>query len=158
MSDLKPTEALFGQCSAYKSRQLARKVNALYDAQLAECGLKMTQFALLGFVGRFGPLKPGELAMHMELSASTLSRNVQPLIAQGWLVISVGADSRSRLVTLTPSGFDLCKRAYKCWQAAQTEMVQLLGSAQISTLHGLIDSFLPKISSKKNLKQEISSS
>jgi DNA-binding MarR family transcriptional regulator len=155
MLDIEPTEALFGQCSAYKSRQLARKVNALYDAHLAECGLKMTQFALLGFVGRFGPLKPSELAKHMELSASTLSRNVQPLIAQGWLVISEGLDSRSRLVTLTPSGFDLCKRAYKCWQAAQTEMSQLLGAEQINTLHGLIDSFLPKINSKNSVEQEI---
>jgi DNA-binding MarR family transcriptional regulator len=153
MTSQKPTEALFGQCSAYKTRQLARKVNALYDAHLAECGLKMTQFALLGFVGRFGPLKPGELAQHMELSASTLSRNVQPLIAQGWLVISEGVDSRSRLVTLTPRGFELCKRAYKFWQAAQAEMAQLLGSEQINTLHGLIDAFLPKIDSKKSLEQ-----
>jgi DNA-binding MarR family transcriptional regulator len=144
-ANLQPTELLFGQCSAYKTRQLARKVNAHYDAYMAECGLKMTQFALLGFVGRFGPLKPSELAQHMELSSSTLSRNVQPLIAQGWLTMGEGMDARSRLLKLTPAGLQLCKRAYKRWQLAQTGLKEQVGDEQISALHGLIDTALLKI-------------
>jgi DNA-binding MarR family transcriptional regulator len=144
---IQPTELLFGQCSAYKTRQLARKVNAHYDAYMAECGLKMTQFALLGFVARFGPLKPSELAQHMELSTSTLSRNVQPLIAQGWLAMGEGVDARSRLLALTPAGLQLCKRAYKRWTEAQTALRALVGSQQTDSLHELIDVTLEKISS-----------
>jgi DNA-binding MarR family transcriptional regulator len=140
-----PTELLFGQCSAYKTRQLARKVNAHYDAYMAECGLKMTQFALLGFVGRFGPLKPSELAQHMELSTSTLSRNVQPLIAQGWLAMGEGVDARSRLLALTPEGVQLCKRAYQRWTEAQAALTVLVGSQQRASLHALIDVALEKI-------------
>jgi DNA-binding MarR family transcriptional regulator len=145
IANIQPTELLFGQCSAYKTRQLARKVNAHYDAYMAECGLKMTQFALLGFVGRFGPLKPNELAQHMALSTSTLSRNVQPLIAQGWLVMGEGVDARSRLLTLTPAGVQLCKRAYKRWAQAQAALGELVGSQQLASLHGLIDMALQKI-------------
>jgi DNA-binding MarR family transcriptional regulator len=144
-SNIQPTEVLFGQCSAYKTRQLARKVNAHYDAHLAECGLKMTQFALLGFVGRFGPLKPSVLAQHMELNASTLSRNVKPLMAQGWLVMGEGVDARSRLLRLTPDGQRLCKRAFKCWQLAQEGLSEQVGAQQISSLHSLIDAALLKI-------------
>lgn len=98
--NIPPTQLLFGQCSAYKTRKLARKVNAHYDAYMAECGLKMTQFALLGFVGRFGPLKPSELAQHMELSTSTLSRNVQPLAGAD---ASRGAVVQARIQTLDTS-------------------------------------------------------
>jgi DNA-binding MarR family transcriptional regulator len=145
VANLLPTELLFGQCSAYKTRQLARKVNAHYDAYMAECGLKMTQFALLGFVGRFGPLKPSELAQHMELSTSTLSRNMQPLIAQGWLVMGEGIDARSRSLVLTPAGMQLCKRAYKRWQMAQAGLAERVGAEHVSALHGLIEAALPKI-------------
>lgn len=143
--NIQPTELLFGQCSAYKTRQLARKVNAHYDAYMAECGLKMTQFALLGFVGRFGPLKPSELAQHMELSTSTLSRNVQPLIAQGWLTMGEGVDARSRLLTLTPAGLQLCKRAYKRWIQAQAALSEAVGGQQLANLHVLIDGALAQI-------------
>jgi DNA-binding MarR family transcriptional regulator len=142
---IEPTALLFGQCSAYKTRQLARKVNAHYDAYMADCGLKMTQFALLGFVGRFGPLQSSELAQHMELSASTLSRNVQPLIAQGWLVMGEGVNARSRLLALTPEGNSLCRRAYKRWQQAQADLKERLGTTEVGALHGLIDAALQKM-------------
>ncbi len=140
------TELLFGQCSAYKTRQLARKVNAHYDTYMADCGLKMTQFALLGFVGRFGPLKPSELAQHMDLSTSTLSRNMQPLIAQGWLAMREGVDARSRSLALTPAGWQLCKRAHRRWEQAQAALGGMVGSEQLVNLHALIDIALDQIS------------
>jgi DNA-binding MarR family transcriptional regulator len=140
-----PAEALFGTCSAYKARQLARKVNAHFDAYMAECSLKMTQFALLGFVGRFGPLQPSALAAQMELSASTLSRNIKPLIAQGWLAMGEGANARSRLLILTPEGTLLCKQAHKRWQQAQNDLQERVGLAQLTALHGLVDHTLHKI-------------
>jgi DNA-binding MarR family transcriptional regulator len=143
-----PAEALFGTCSAYKARQLARKVNAHFDAYMAECGLKMTQFALLGFVGRFGPLQPSALAAHMALSASTLSRNIKPLVAQGWLAMGAGANARSRLLALTPEGQRLCKMAYKRWQQAQNDLQQRVGPAQLNALHGLLDHAVEQIMNK----------
>jgi DNA-binding MarR family transcriptional regulator len=142
---LLPAEALFGMCSAYKARQLARKVNAHFDAYMAECGLKMTQFALLGFVGRFGPLQPSALAAHMELSASTMSRNIQPLMAQGWLAMGEGANARSRLLSLTPQGKLLCQQAYQRWQQAQNDLRERVGPDQLTALHGLVDHTLHKI-------------
>lgn len=145
---ISPTEALFGRCSAYKARQLARKLNAHFDGYLAECGLKMTQFALLGFVGQYGPLKPSTLAQHMELSASTLSRNVQPLIAQGWLTMGEGQDARSRLLTLTPQGAALCQRAYQRWKQAQAAVGQQVGAEPLAQLHGLIDTALQALAAQ----------
>jgi hypothetical protein len=121
--EIEPTEALFGQCSAYKTRQLARKVNAHYDTYMAQCGLKMTQFALLGFVGRFGPL-----------------------ITQGWLVMGEGVNARSRLLALTPEGTSLCKRAYKRWQQAQADLRLQVGVQEVAALHVLIGQTLKKMS------------
>lgn len=137
-------EVAFLECTAYKTRQLARKVMAHFEASIATLGLKGTQFALLGSVLRDGPVKPGALAQSMELSASTLSRNAQPLIAQGLLTISGGADARSRLLAITPEGKKLFKQAAKRWQDAQAALGQEVGAAQLATLHGVVDSTLDR--------------
>jgi DNA-binding MarR family transcriptional regulator len=139
-------DVIFSQCTAYKSRQLARKVMAHFEASIASLGIKGTQFALLGFVLRDGPMQPSALAQVMALSASTLSRNVQPLIAQGWLVMGEGIDARSRLLAITPEGKKLCNLAGKRWQAAQATLGAQVGAQQLAALHDLIDGALQKIS------------
>jgi DNA-binding MarR family transcriptional regulator len=142
-------DVLFGECTAYKARQLSRKVNAHFDAYIAPLGLKMTQFALLGFVWRYGPLKSSELARYMDLDASTLSRNVQPMMAQNWLMMDSGSDARSRLIGLTPEGRRLFKRAGQRWQQAQHDLRQQLGQNFSDALHTLLDQSLTTLASMK---------
>lgn len=149
VASLESGEVAFLECTAYKTRQLARKVMAHFEASIATLGLKGTQFALLGCVLRDGPVKPSALAQSMELSASTLSRNVQPLIAQGWLAMSEGADARSRLLTITPEGKKLFKQAAKRWQEAQAALGQEVGVAQLATLHGVVDRTLDRWGANK---------
>ncbi len=69
-----------------------------YDHYVAETGLKNTQYALLSYVGGIGPIRPGNLAKRMNMDGSTLSRNMQSLVAHGWLKIGAVSDARSRLV------------------------------------------------------------
>ncbi len=135
-------QVIFSHCTAYKSRQLARKVMAHFESSIADLGIKGTQFALLGFVLRDGPIKPGALAQAMELSASTLSRNMQPLVAQGLLTLGDGVDARSRLLSITPEGKKLCKLAGRRWQEAQSTLGQRVGVMQLAALHGMLDSTL----------------
>jgi DNA-binding MarR family transcriptional regulator len=135
-------EVPFTQCTAYKSRQLARKVMAHFEASVADLGIKGTQFSLLGCVARDGPIKPSALAAVMELSASTMSRNVQPLIAQGWLTMHAGEDARSRVLAITPAGKKLFLQAGKRWQRAQAALGQHLGVAQLAALHSMMDAML----------------
>ena len=74
-------------CTNLKLRQLTRRVTQHYDQHLAGSGLKITQYSLLAHVDRLGPLAPGELARRMDMGASTLTRNLQPMISAGWLVL-----------------------------------------------------------------------
>jgi DNA-binding MarR family transcriptional regulator len=137
-------EVAFLECTAYKTRQLARKVMAHFETSIAGLGIKGTQFSLLGCVLRDGPIKPGTLAQTMELSASTLSRNVQPLIAQGLLAMGEGVDARSRMLTITPEGKKLFKQAAKRWQEAQAALGQEVGAQHLAALHGMVDSTLQR--------------
>lgn len=125
-------------CTNLKVRQLARLVGRHYES-LAGPGLKNTQYALLSHVVTLGPLRPRELAQAMRLDASTLTRNLQPLVAQGWVTVGPGADGRSRLVEATEAGRAARAEGQRAWKKAQLEMNALLGSERVAALHALID-------------------
>ncbi len=126
-------------CTNFKTRQLSRLLSRHYDAELATAGLKTTQYSLLSHVLRLGPISPGELARQMGLDASTLTRNLQPLLAAGWLRQDTGSDARTRSIHLTDAGRSKQAEAQRHWKAAQLQINQLLGAERVAALHGLID-------------------
>ncbi|RQP25702.1 MarR family winged helix-turn-helix transcriptional regulator [Piscinibacter terrae] len=126
-------------CTNLKLRQLSRAVTRHYDAYVAPTGLKNTQYSLLSHVVLLGPLKPSELAARMRVDASTLTRNLQPLVAQGWVTQGPGEDARSRLVEATQAGRDKRAEAQRAWKQAQLALNARLGDERIVALHQLID-------------------
>ena len=77
-------------CTNLKLRQLMRRVAQHYDAEVGKTGLKGTQYSLLSYVVKLGPIRPGDLAREMKIDASTLTRNLRPLIDAGWLELGAG--------------------------------------------------------------------
>ena len=132
-------------CTSLKLRQLSRRVSQHYDQVLAGAGLKTTQYSLLSHVERLGPLRPGELAAVMEMDASTLTRNLQPLQAQGWVEVGPGTDARCREVRLTEAGRAKRDDAQRRWKQAQLALNERLGSDRVAALHALIDDCLALI-------------
>jgi DNA-binding MarR family transcriptional regulator len=132
-------------CTNFKLRQLVRRVSQLYDHELAASGLKTTQYSLLSHVLRLGPVRPGELAAAMTMDASTLTRNLKPLLAAGWLQMTAGEDGRSRLVHITDAGRDKRAEAQRHWKAAQQGLNRLLGVQRVHALHALVDESLAKL-------------
>ena len=126
-------------CTNFKLRQLTRRVTRHFDAELAKAGLKTTQYSLLSHVLRMGPLRPVDLARAMGVMPSTLTRNLQPMLAAGWLTMEEGADARSRLISLTDAGRDMRAQAQRSWRSAQNKLNAVLGEARVAALHALID-------------------
>ena len=91
-------------CTNLKLRQASRLVTRHYEAYVAPTGLKNTQYSLLSYVVKLGPIRAGDLAAAMQLDASTLTRNLQPLVLQGWVQVTTGDDARSRIVEATDAG------------------------------------------------------
>jgi hypothetical protein len=86
-----------------------------------------------------GPIRPVDLAKRMQMDASTLTRNLQPLSAMGLLTIGAGADAqsssrcnRNRRVQTGTSTTGL--------KAAQLALNAQLGTERVAALHDLIDS------------------
>lgn len=133
-------------CTNLKLRQLMRRVAQHYDAEVGKTGLKGTQYSLLSYVVKLGPLRPGDLARAMKVDASTLTRNLKPLVTAGWLELAPGSDGRSRLVSVTDAGREKRTEAQRRWRVAQEGINQLLGVERVLALHALIDESLEMLS------------
>ncbi len=124
-----------------------RRLGQIYDAELAAAGLKATQYSLLSHIDKLGPIRPTELAQANKLDASTLSRNLKPLVQAGWALVQPGDDGRSLLVSITQAGKAKRAEAQRRWRAAQEHTNQLLGMENVLALHDLLDDCLVKLSS-----------
>ncbi len=126
-------------CTNLKLRQLMRRVAQLYDAEVGKTGLRGTQYSLLSYVVKLGPLRPVDLARAMKVEPSTLTRNLRPLIDAGLLAMDAGPDARSRLVSVTPAGREKRQEAQRRWRVAQETLNQRLGTQRVVALHALLD-------------------
>ena len=126
-------------CTNLKLRRLSRAVSRWYDADVRGLGLNGSQYALLSHVVRLAPVQPGALARAMGLDASTLTRNLRPLLHAGWVAMQPGPDARSRLVVATAEGAALREQAQRRWRASQERINLTLGPARVVLLHGLLD-------------------
>jgi DNA-binding MarR family transcriptional regulator len=119
----KPT---ISPCFCLALRQASRAVSRFYDEELRSIGLRTTQYSLLQLLRRCGEVRQrdlGELTMHEE---TTLSRNLRPLAAAGWVCIRSGKDRREKLVTITEAGIAKLAAARPAWKRAQARMQALL--------------------------------
>ncbi len=133
-------------CTNLKLRQLMRRVAQHYDAEVGKTGLKGTQYSLLSYVVKLGPIRAVDLAAQMKINTSTLSRNLQPLVAAGWIAINPGDDARSRLISATEAGQHKRTEAQRKWRVAQEGINQLLGPERVVALHALIDESMELLS------------
>ena len=129
-------------CTNFKLRQLTRLVSQHCEPHFADSGLKTTQYSLLAHIDVLGPIAPGELARRMDLDASTLTRNLQLLLAGGWVDMLPGEDARSRLVQVTAEGHAKRMAMKADWKRAQLSLNEHLGDARVQRLHALLDECL----------------
>ena len=126
-------------CANLKLRQLTRVVTRHYDRYAGEKGLKSTQYTLLSHVIVLGPIRPCDLAKQMHMDASTLTRNMQSLVAHGWLKIGAGIDGRSRLVEATSAGRFRGAEGQCACREAERALNERLGAERFAALHDLLD-------------------
>jgi len=119
-------------------RKLNRVVTAIYDAALANAGLKTSQFSVLVSVANRKQARPAELTEHLQLDESTVSRNVERMCARGWLRLVQDTDRRSHLIEVTDKGQALIRKCLPAWQKAQAEVSRRLGTSTVAELRSAL--------------------
>jgi len=128
-------------CVCGRLRRASRALTQMYDDLMAPCGLRVTQFSLLRTLARHEqPVRISELAALTLIDRTALSRNLEPLAAQGLVEIVPGQDARTREVALTRAGRTALARATPLWKDAQAEVTRRLGEHRIGELVALLSS------------------
>jgi DNA-binding MarR family transcriptional regulator len=122
-------------CLLTRTRQISRVLTAIYDEELRPFGINAPQFSLLVLIMELGPLSRSDLGRRNHHDRSTLTRNLQPLVSQGWVCEGpVQSDGRSRPLSLTEQGKALLHDAAAAWSVAQTKAKALLGNVGATAL------------------------
>jgi DNA-binding MarR family transcriptional regulator len=127
-------ETISRTCIAVRLRLLNRVITNLYDEALRPLGLKVSQLNILIAAARLGLARPAQVCDILQLDASTLSRNVKPLQAHGWLEVVPEEDARAQPFRLTPQGKRLIEKAVPAWEQAQRRAAELLGEEGVAQL------------------------
>ncbi len=130
----KQVERVAASCIAVRLRLLNRVVTNLYDEALRPLGLKVSQMNVLVVAARSGVARPAQVCELLHLDISTLSRNVDRMMARGWLEAVPEEDARTQPFRLTGPGRRLLARAIPAWEKAQEQAAELLGKPGVAVL------------------------
>ncbi len=136
MAKTEPIQPDIRICAHANLRKAMRVVSQAYDAALRPTGLKATQFTLLAVLARRGDMALTKLSRILVMDRTTLTRNLKPLQAKGWLEIGREKDERIRLIAITGAGRNIVAQATPLWRDAQARVTEGLGQARLSGLIG----------------------
>jgi DNA-binding MarR family transcriptional regulator len=127
--------ALSNSCNCLSLRQAARHVSQLYDRHLAPHGITLNQYSILAQVSTLGAATVNEVAQHLVMDRTTLTRNLKPLQQQGLVNQEPNpADGRSQCISLTLQGQQLLTETKPAWTAAQAQFEQSFGVERSTAL------------------------
>lgn len=127
-------EFISEQCIAVRLRLLTRAVTRLYNNVLRPHGVTVSQMNILVAVHRMGEAKPQGICHVLQLEKSTLSRDVERMLARGWLESIRGSDARTIRLRVTPAGVKLFEKTIPAWNKAQRQAKVLLRKQGVVTL------------------------
>lgn len=121
-------------CSCFAARRTARAITQHYERHLKPTGLTVTQFTMLALLSVIGPQAQTRFADQLGLDRTTLTRNLRPLRARGFVKESATGDRRVRLLAITKQGTAAARAALPHWRKAQESIARRLGAGAIQAL------------------------
>lgn len=127
-------------CNCTKVRRAARTLTRFYDECIAESGVKITQYSILGYLKHRGPKTMLELAALMAMDRATVGHNLRPLERDGFVTIVVSEkDKRARIVSITRKGLECVAAGRPGWDRAQAAFDRAYGAENARTFRETMD-------------------
>lgn len=124
----RPAHALFRlPCACQNLRRVTRIVTRIYDRELRQAGIEITQFGLLTALAIIGEANQKTLSAGFAMDSTTLTRTLALLRRQGWIQVRPGKDRREHVFRLTEAGKRQTAAAQRHWEAAERRLRKTLG-------------------------------
>jgi DNA-binding MarR family transcriptional regulator len=131
-------DQISSECLLGHWRKVNRVLSGIYEAEMRDWGLKSSQLNLLVAVAKAGPVRRIDLGKRLHLDPSTLTRNLQVMLKQGWIEERPDQeDQRSARLKITAKGRRLLESIAPAWKRAQARARQMLGNEGAALVLGL---------------------
>lgn len=137
-SKLRTENVIARECIAVRLRILNRVVTKIYDDALRPLGVKTSQLNIVVVTAKLGLARPAEVCERLQMDTSTLSRNVERMMANGWLEVVEDDDGRAQPFRLTTQGRRLLERAMPSWEKAQEKVKKLIGVDTMASIDAAV--------------------
>jgi DNA-binding MarR family transcriptional regulator len=129
MRDDSPPECrIADECLAGRVRVLNRVVTGIYDTALRPYKVRISQTNILVAVAALGPVRATDVCRWLKLDKSTLSRDLDRLLARR-LVRATPTEGRTKELEATAAGRALIEKVMPAWEIAQERVRDILGTA-----------------------------
>ena len=115
-------------CNCYIVRKISSNISTLYDNELLDTGLKITQFAILKCLKNLKKSNLNHLAFTMNYNRSTLGRNIKILEKKNFIKITKESDKRELNIRVTNKGFKAFEIAQRFWEIFNLKITNILGN------------------------------
>lgn len=129
-------------CVCSRTRMLDRVLSRLFDDSLAPLGIRSSQLTVLALIGAMEGLRAADVARHLEMDKSTVSRSLALLRARGWVEGSGRPSRKARSLDVTARGRALLRATLPPWRSALAQAREVLGEESVDALRRAADAFL----------------
>ena len=126
------------ECLVVRLRLVNRVVTNIYDEALRPLGVKASQLNIMVVTAKLGLARPADVCERLQLDTSTLSRNVERMMAKGWFEVVADDDGRTQPFRLTAKGRRLLERALPAWEKAQKKVKELIGADAVAAIDAAV--------------------
>jgi DNA-binding MarR family transcriptional regulator len=131
-------------CLLTRTRRISRIITNTYDQELRLHGVNSPQFSLLVLIARLGGATRAEIGRANYQERSTLTRNLQLVLSEGWVQeVPHEASGRGRTIVISQAGKDLLLLAAPAWRSAQAKAKALLGEEGAAAITSVADCIPP---------------
>jgi len=130
-------EFMARECVGNQVRMLNRIMSGIYEGELRPLGLTVSQMIVLALTAKHEQVRAAQICDWLQIDASTLSRNIERMRANGWIEKAPSPDQRSRPFQLTTAGETILRDAVLAWERAQANAVNLLGAEGVAQLKAM---------------------
>src|SRR5215470_16998660 len=100
------------ECLVTRTRKISRVITGIYDQELRPFGISSPQFTLLVIIARLQSASRAEIGRANQQDRSTLTRNLQLMMSQGWIEeVPQENERKGRSIVITKAGRELLHEA-----------------------------------------------
>ena len=131
----KTTHLVRDACLCLHVQRAARALSRRFDNAFRPLGLTNGQFSLMMSLNRPDPPAMSAVANFLTMDRTTLTAALKPLQRRGLIHVAADpSDRRSRLLSLTPKGRKLLRRAVPIWTRTHRALESRLPSSNSNSL------------------------